>query len=108
MDTARVVPGARRGFQAVASTYVEKGDPVIVTALAHYTEFMAVEEAGGIPLEIPKDTANHITPDAAAEKIEAVIREFSKTPPLLFIDHVDYQFGKRPRRRGHRKNRPPV
>jgi Sep-tRNA:Cys-tRNA synthetase len=93
MDTARVVPGARRGFQAVASTYVEKGDPVIVTALAHYTEFMAVEAAGGIPLEIPKDTANHITPDAAAEKIEAVIREFSRAPPLLFIDHVDYQFG---------------
>ena len=93
MDTARVVPGARRGFQAVASTLVEKGDPVILTALAHYTEFMAVEAAGGIPREIPKDRKNHITPDAAAEKIEAVIREFSKTPPLLFIDHVDYQFG---------------
>lgn len=93
MDTARVVPGARRGFQAVASTYVEKGDPVIVTSLAHYTEFMAVEAAGGIPREIPKDAKNHITSDATAEKIEAVIREFSRTPPLLFVDHVDYQFG---------------
>ncbi|NLZ29273.1 MAG: aminotransferase class V-fold PLP-dependent enzyme, partial [Methanomicrobiales archaeon] len=93
MDAVRVIPGARRGFQAVASTYVEKGDPVIVTALAHYTEFMAVEAAGGIPLEIPKDAKNHITPDAAAEKIEAVIREFSRTPPLLFVDHVDYQYG---------------
>ncbi|NLA38373.1 MAG: O-phospho-L-seryl-tRNA:Cys-tRNA synthase [Methanomicrobiales archaeon] len=93
MDAVRVVPGARRGFQAVASTYVGKGDPVIVTALAHYTEFMAVEAAGGIPLEIPKDAKNHITPDAAAEKIEAVIREHSRTPPLLFVDHVDYQFG---------------
>ena len=93
MDTVRVVPGARRGFQAVASTYVEKGDPVIVTSLAHYTEFMAVEAAGGVPREIPKDATNHITPDAAAEKIEAVIREFSRTPPLLFVDHVDYQYG---------------
>jgi Sep-tRNA:Cys-tRNA synthetase len=93
MDAVRVIPGARRGFQAVASTYVEKGDPVIVTALAHYTEFMAVEAAGGIPLEIPKDAKNHITPDAAAEKIETVIREFSRTPPLLFVDHVDYQYG---------------
>ncbi|WP_292410850.1 MULTISPECIES: O-phospho-L-seryl-tRNA:Cys-tRNA synthase [unclassified Methanoculleus] len=93
MDTARVVPGARRGFQAVASTLVSKGDPVILTSLAHYTEFMAVEEAGGVPREIPKDAANHITPDAVAEKIEAVIREFSKTPPLLFVDHVDYQYG---------------
>lgn len=93
MDTVRVVPGARRGFQAVANTYVEKGDPVILTSLAHYTEFMAIEAAGGIPREIPKDKNNHITADAAAEKIEAVIREFSKTPPLLFVDHVDYQFG---------------
>jgi len=93
MDAVRVVPGARRGFQAVASTYVRKGDPVIVTSLAHYTEFMAVEAAGGVPLEIPKDAENHITPDAAAEKIEAVIREYSRTPPLLFVDHVDYQFG---------------
>jgi Sep-tRNA:Cys-tRNA synthetase len=93
MDTVRVVPGARRGFQAVANTYVEKGDPVILTSLAHYTEFMAIEAAGGIPREIPMDKNNHITADAAAEKIEAVIREFSKTPPLLFVDHVDYQFG---------------
>jgi Sep-tRNA:Cys-tRNA synthetase len=42
MDVARVVPGARRGFQAVASTLVNKGDSVIVSALAHYTEFLAV------------------------------------------------------------------
>ena len=34
MDQARVVPGARRGFQAVASSLVQKGDPVIVSALA--------------------------------------------------------------------------
>jgi Sep-tRNA:Cys-tRNA synthetase len=37
MDIARVIPGARRGFQAVADTYVTKGDPVLITALAHYT-----------------------------------------------------------------------
>jgi len=93
MDTARVVPGARRGFQAVASSLVERGDPVILTSLAHYTEYLAIEEAGGIPREIPKDESNRITPDAAAERIEAVIREFSRTPPLLFLDHVDYQYG---------------
>ncbi len=93
MDQVRVVPGARRGFQAVASTYVEEGDPVMLTSLAHYTEFMAVEEAGGIPREIPKDEKNHITPDAAAARIEDVIREFNRTPPLMFLDHVDYQYG---------------
>ncbi|MDI9632833.1 MAG: O-phospho-L-seryl-tRNA:Cys-tRNA synthase [Methanolinea sp.] len=93
MDVVRVVPGARRGFQAVADTYVEKGDPVLVTALSHYTEILAIEARGGIPREIPASEGNIITPDATAEKIEAVARETGKTPPLLFLDHVDYSYG---------------
>jgi Sep-tRNA:Cys-tRNA synthetase len=93
MDTARVVPGARRGFQAVAGTYVRPGDPVILTALSHYTEFLAVETAGGIPREIPKNAQNKITADAAAETIEQVLREFGRPPALLFVEHIDYQFG---------------
>lgn len=95
MDAVRVVPGARRGFQAVASTLVEKGDPVILTALSHYTEFVSVEQSGGIPCEIPKDENNHITGENAAQKIEDVIKEYNKTPSLLFVEHADYQFGNR-------------
>ncbi len=93
MDVARVVPGARRGFQAVARTYVKPGDPVLITALSHYTEVLAIEEAGGIPLEVPAGAGNRITGDAVAERIEDVTREFSRSPSLAFIDHVDYQFG---------------
>ncbi|MCU0632515.1 MAG: O-phospho-L-seryl-tRNA:Cys-tRNA synthase [Methanolinea sp.] len=93
MDVARVVPGARRGFQAVADTYVQKGDPVLITALSHYTEVLAVEGRGGILREIPKTPENTLTADAASEKIEAVIRETGKAPSLLFLDHVDYQYG---------------
>ena len=93
MDEARVMPGARRGFQAVAGTYAGKGDPVLLTALSHYTEFLAIEAAGGVPKEIPKDGANRITADAAAAKIEEVTRGHGSPPPLLFIDHFDYQFG---------------
>ena len=93
MDVARVVPGARRGFQAVADTYVTKGDPVLITALSHYTEVLAVEGRGGVLREIPKTDGNLITADAAAEKIEQVIREFSRPPVLLFVDHFDYQYG---------------
>jgi len=93
MDEARVMPGARRGFQAVADTCVEKGAPVLLTALSHYTEFLAIEAAGGVPREIPKDGANRITADAAAARIEEVTREFGKPPALLFVDHFDYQFG---------------
>jgi Sep-tRNA:Cys-tRNA synthetase len=93
MDDARMMPGARRGFQAVAHTYVKKGDPVLLTGLSHYTEFLAVEEEGGIPREIPADDHHLITPDAAAAKIEDVQREFKRAPVLAFIDHVDYQYG---------------
>ncbi|MCX6700590.1 MAG: aminotransferase class V-fold PLP-dependent enzyme [Methanomicrobiales archaeon] len=93
MDEARVVPGARRGFQAVAGTYVEKGDPVLLTALSHYTEFLSVEAYGGVPLEIQKSPENIITADAAGEKIDSVQREFGRPPKLLYIDHFDYQFG---------------
>ncbi|HVP95496.1 MAG TPA: aminotransferase class V-fold PLP-dependent enzyme [Methanoregulaceae archaeon] len=93
MDEARVVPGARRGFQAVSGTYIRKGDPVLLTALSHYTEFLAIEAYGGIPLEIPKTAGNIITADAAAEKIDFIMREYRKPPSLLFIDHFDYQFG---------------
>ena len=91
MDQARVVPGARRGFQAVTQTVLEKGDSVIVSAFAHYTEFLAVEGAGGIVREVPLDKNNIITADATAEKIEQVKQETGKLPALVMIDHYDYQ-----------------
>ncbi|MDK2974603.1 MAG: Sep-tRNA:Cys-tRNA synthetase [Methanofollis sp.] len=92
MDQARVVPGARRGFQAVTGTLVEKGDSVIVSALAHYTEFLAVENAGGIVREVPLNENNIVTADATAQKIEKVEWETGKLPALMMIDHFDYQF----------------
>jgi Sep-tRNA:Cys-tRNA synthetase len=92
MDQARVVPGARRGFQAVASSLVEKGDTVIVSALAHYTEFLAVEAAGGFVKEVPLNGKNIVTAESTAQKIEDVTRETGKPPALVMIDHFDYQF----------------
>jgi Sep-tRNA:Cys-tRNA synthetase len=93
MESARVVPGARRGFQAVAHTYVKPGNPVLLTSLSHYTEFLAIEEAGGVACEIPANGAHIVTADAAASKIEEVKKRFGQSPALLFIDHVDYQYG---------------
>jgi len=92
MDQARVVPGARRGFQAVTGTLVNKGDSVIVSALAHYTEFLAVENAGGVVKEVPLNDKNIVTGEATAQKIEEVKRETGKLPVLVMIDHFDYQF----------------
>jgi Sep-tRNA:Cys-tRNA synthetase len=95
MDAARMMPGARRGFQAVAHTYVNKGDPVLLTSLSHYTEFLAVEEAGGVACEIPVDGRYIVTPESTAIKIEGVRKKFGKNPVLALIDQVDYQYGNR-------------
>jgi Sep-tRNA:Cys-tRNA synthetase len=93
MDVARVVPGARRGFQAVADALISPGDPVLITALSHYTEVLAIEGRSGVIREIPKTGQNIITADTAAQKIELVQREFGRPPVLLFLDHFDYQYG---------------
>ncbi len=60
--------------------------------MAHYTEFLAVEVAGGIVREVPLDENNLITAEAVALKIEAVRKETGKLPKLIMIDHFDYQF----------------
>ncbi|NLV27732.1 MAG: O-phospho-L-seryl-tRNA:Cys-tRNA synthase [Methanomicrobiales archaeon] len=93
MDTARLVPGARRGFQAVADALVKPDDPVLLTAYSHYTEFISVEQAKGTPFEIPADESHIITKDAAADRIEEVIRTTGKKPALMFVEQVDYQYG---------------
>lgn len=93
MDEVRVVPGARRGFQAVANSLVEKGDTVIVSALAHYTEFLAVEAAGGMVREVPVGERNIVTAENTALKIEEIKRETGSLPKLIIIDHFDYMFG---------------
>ena len=93
MDEVRVVPGARRGFQAVTSSLLEKGDIVIVSDLAHYTEFLAVENAGGKITEVPSDAQNIITGDAVSDKIESVKAATGKQPKLIIIEHFDYRFG---------------
>lgn len=93
MDVARLMPGARRGFQAVASALVRPDDPVLLTAYSHYTEFLSVEQSRGIPFEIPADDSHIITPDAAAARIEEVLKTTGKTPALMFVEQVDYQYG---------------
>jgi Sep-tRNA:Cys-tRNA synthetase len=93
MDQARVVPGARRGFQAVVSSLVEKGDSVVVSSLAHYTEFLAVEDARGVVKEVPLNGKNVITGENTAQKIEKVTRDTGKLPKLIIIDHFDYLLG---------------
>ncbi|MDD1724198.1 MAG: O-phospho-L-seryl-tRNA:Cys-tRNA synthase [Methanospirillum sp.] len=93
MDVARLVPGARRGFQAVADVAIRPDDPVLLTVYSHYTEFLAVEQAGGRAFEVPADDAGIITADAVASRIEDVIRITGRKPAILFVEQVDYQYG---------------
>lgn len=93
MDEARVVPGARRGFQAVVSTLVDEGDTVIVSALSHYTEFLSVEQAGGTVREVPLSDDNIHTGKNTAQKIEQLKKETGALPRLIIADHFDYMLG---------------
>jgi Sep-tRNA:Cys-tRNA synthetase len=92
MDEARVVPGARRGFQAVVNSVVERGDTVVLSSLGHYTEFLAVEQAGGIPREVPSEN-NVVTGESYAETIDNIKKENKKLPKLIIVDHFDYMYG---------------
>ncbi|HDS46080.1 MAG TPA: O-phospho-L-seryl-tRNA:Cys-tRNA synthase [Methanomicrobia archaeon] len=93
MDEVRVLPGARRGFQAVTSSLVARGDVVIVSDLAHYTEFLAVELAGGVIREATSGEEHVITGEAVAEAIDVVKSETGKLPKLIIIELVDYSYG---------------
>jgi Sep-tRNA:Cys-tRNA synthetase len=93
MDEVRVVPGARRGFQAVTSSLIEKGDVVLVSDQAHYTEFLAVELAGGIVREVPTGSNHLVTGEAVADTIERTKEETGRLPKLIMIELVDYSYG---------------
>lgn len=90
MDEARVTPGARRAFQAVCLALADKGDTVLVSALGHYTEFLAVENAKATVREAPTNDLNIVTGDSVAQKIEELTREQGKSPVLMMLDHFDY------------------
>ncbi len=92
MDEVRLVPGARRGFQAVVSTLVNEGDIVLVSSLSHYTEFLSTEQSGGKIREVP--VKNNIqTAEATQEKIEKLKDDMGTLPNLMIVDHYDYMFG---------------
>ncbi len=93
MEKARVVRGARNGFQIVMNSLLDKGDIVLVSSLAHYSLCLAVEASGGEWREIPVNQDNILTPESVVEKIEYIKKKEGKPPKLVAVHHVDYQFG---------------
>lgn len=90
MDTARIMPGARRAFQAVCLSLLKEGDTALISQFGHYTIALAVEQARAQWREVPADESNIITPEALGEKIAAVKKETGETPKLIAIHHFDY------------------
>jgi len=95
MDEVRLIPGARRGFEAVVSTVIDEGDVVLISQLAHNTEFLSVEKAGGKAREVPVNDDNIHTASATEDKIEEVKEEEGELPKLIMVDHIDYIYGNR-------------
>lgn len=93
MDAARVVRGARNGFQIVSNALLEKGDVVLVSSLAHYSLCLAIESVGAIWKEVPLSEDNIITGENTGTKIEEVKEETGKLPKLVAISHFDYLLG---------------
>jgi Sep-tRNA:Cys-tRNA synthase (EC 2.5.1.-) len=93
MDVARVVRGARNGFQIVSNALLEKGDIALVSSLAHYTLCLSIESVGAEWREIPLDENNIITKEKTAEKIEEVKNKSKKLPKLIAVSHFDYMLG---------------
>lgn len=93
MDVARVMPGARRAFQAVALGLLDKGDIVLIGALSHYSLALAIEGAKAQWREIPTNEKNIITAEATTKKIEEVKKQTGKLPKLVALEHFDYQMG---------------
>lgn len=92
-DVARVMPGARRGFQAVAQALLSKGDIALVSQLAHYSLCLAIEGAGATWQEIPVGDNNVVTAEATEEKIKLVHKQTGQFPKLVAVSHFDYLLG---------------
>ena len=93
MDQVRIMPGARRAFQAVVNATCEPGDIVLLTAVSHYTAFLAAESRGCMIREVPTDDSLHITAERVHEKMEEIKSKDGRLPALAIIPHFDYLLG---------------
>ncbi len=93
MDSARVVRGARRGFQIVAGALLKTGDTALIAQVGHYSLALAIESSGADWKEIELNERNIITAEKTEEKIKQVKKETGKLPKLIAIPHIDYSYG---------------
>ncbi|WXG43386.1 MAG: O-phospho-L-seryl-tRNA:Cys-tRNA synthase [Promethearchaeati archaeon SRVP18_Atabeyarchaeia-1] len=95
MDEVRVVHGAREGIFAVMHSIARPGETVVVDSLAHYTTYVAAENAGLNVVEVPHSGPPffRLTSEGFAEKVEEVRQTTGRNPSLIVLSHVDYEYG---------------
>ncbi|MDY6966524.1 MAG: O-phospho-L-seryl-tRNA:Cys-tRNA synthase [Halobacteriota archaeon] len=93
MDVARVIRGARNGFQIVANALLDKGDIALVSSVGHYSVCLAIESVGAVWKEIPLNERSIVTGEETARKIDAVKEKDGVLPKLVAVSHFDYLLG---------------
>ncbi|MHA1145219.1 MAG: O-phospho-L-seryl-tRNA:Cys-tRNA synthase [Candidatus Helarchaeota archaeon] len=95
MDVVRPTAGSRMAQYVIFNVMTEKGDTVILDSTAHYTTYLAIDEAKLHHKEVPNNGYPEfkINEDDYATKIEEVKKETGTLPTLVFVTHVDYSCG---------------
>ena len=95
METTRITPGCRQAQYAAIHALTDPGDVIIIDSLAHYTTYLCIERARLNFFEIPHSGAPEYKLDC--EKINDLISEskskYGKKPKIIFLTHVDYNYG---------------
>ena len=95
LDEVRVTPGSRTAMFITLKSMMKPGDTVLLDSLAHYSTYVAAEAAGIKIKEVPHQGAPEFALDLQAyrTKIKEVKKETGKSPALLILTHVDYNYG---------------
>ncbi|MHA1268603.1 MAG: O-phospho-L-seryl-tRNA:Cys-tRNA synthase [Candidatus Helarchaeota archaeon] len=95
MDSARLTPGCRQAQFAAIHALTSPGDTIIIDSLAHYTTYLSAERSGVNVIEIPhKDGPIYeLNYNIIDELIQKIKKKTGNMPKLIFLTHVDYNYG---------------
>ena len=95
MDSARLTPGCRQAQYSAIHALTNPGDTILIDSTAHYTTYLCAERANVNVKEIPNlgSPFYELKFDYVNDLIEKVKNNSGKNPKLIFLTHVDYNYG---------------
>ncbi len=95
MDEVRVTPGSRTAMYIVLKAMTNPGDLILLDSLAHYSTYIAAENAELKVIEVPHQGYPEfaLNIEDYRTKILEIKKETGKYPALLILTHVDYNYG---------------